>query len=97
MALAYGDYIDAPPAVRVAALVGLVALALSSVRLMDMLTVRAEESTKDRAQRQKQIQVRPPPSRRVLLLHVAKQSTSCIGPPDEAELLSNNIRLPEGD
>lgn len=58
MSLAYGDYVDAPSAVRVAALAGLVALALSSVRLMDMLTVRAEESTKDRAQRLKQIQVR---------------------------------------
>jgi hypothetical protein len=57
MSLAYGDYVDAPPAVRVAALVGLVGLALCSLRLTDILTVRAEETTKERSQRHKQVQV----------------------------------------
>ena len=58
MALAYGDYVDAAPAVRVAALVGLVDLALCSARLTDLLAVRVEESSKERAQRLKQTQVR---------------------------------------
>lgn len=57
LALAYGDYVDALPAVRVAALAGLVDLALCSVRLTDLLTLRVEETTKERAQRLKQTQV----------------------------------------
>lgn len=58
MALAYGDYVDAPPVVRVAALVGLADLALCSARLTDMLALRVEESSKERAQRLKQTEVR---------------------------------------
>ena len=57
MLLAYGDYVDVPPAARVAALMGLVDLALSSIRLTDLLTARVEESTKERSQRLKQLQV----------------------------------------
>lgn len=74
LALAYGDYVDVPPAVRVAALAGLVDLALCSVRLTDLLTVRVEESTKERAQRLKQTQVRPSLHPVPLLTHM---SSSC--------------------